>query len=389
MFTRVRSVRETRLGLAITTLIALFLQLLGPSAAQAQPRLELRRLETVSYAALPSGNNFDRPSIAVRRDGQVRISITDFGVSCCPLLAPLKVVTRRGDGDWSVLTVTNHGDHAVPHFLPTGELGVLYMDFADLATIKFARVDNKTASIEDVQHLGLNPSAFEHLVPWFVRPDGEIQAVTRFELRFRRTAAGWNSAAFPEEAQDIAPFGNGLMALGTKGLFMFANGDLASQPSLIQVPGGVPCCGNLVLDRQGRPHIAYLLNGNINYGVLLKTGWKLETVKSNIDNSVEHGLLNDQALTVDSKGRPYLIYRNPSNRVVIATKRGDTWIEQIDLGQGLSGNMVLGPSGDDLHATFTSTIDGLVRYAQIRIEHEGDGDDRDDHADHDDGDSSR
>jgi hypothetical protein len=376
MDTRVTYVARTALGLTLTVLVAILLQVAGSSTAFAQGRLELCRLETVDYGALPSSSgNVDRPSIAVRSDGQVRIAITDYESGCCsPIVAPLKVATRRRDGEWTFLTVTNFGDHPTPHFLPGGNLGILYMDYGDRNTLKFARVSNTEAKIESVYHLGLNPGQFEHLAPWSVRGDGEIQAVTRFGLRFRRTSAGWSSVAFPATSQDVALAGRSVLVLGAKGVYTFANGDLATIPSLVKVPGGVQCCGSLVLDKQGRLHTAYVLRGNIRYGFLSKTGWKLEIVSSKFK-----GLLNDQALIVDGKGRPYTIFQNSSNRIVIATKRGDTWFEQIDLGQGMSGNMVLGPSGDEIHATFTSTVDGFVRYAKIRIDHDHERDDDDDY----------
>ena len=154
-----------------------------------------------------------------------------------------------------------------------------------------------------------------------------------------------------------------MLILGAQGLYSFPNGDLSQAGSLVLVPGGVPCCGNLVLDSSGEPNISYVSNGSLIYGVLTKHGWKLETVSSNIG-----GMLNDSALLVDTKGRPYVIYQNASNHVVIAAKKGSKWHESIDLGQGISGNMVFGPS-DEIDATFTSTTDGLVRYARILISH--------------------
>jgi len=73
-----------------------------------QSPLQLLQLETVNYGALPSGGEFDRPSIAVRNDGLVRIAITDSQGGCCPVVAPLKVATRGAVGDWTYLTITNY-----------------------------------------------------------------------------------------------------------------------------------------------------------------------------------------------------------------------------------------------------------------------------------------
>jgi len=107
----------------------------GPSNTVHAETLEVVRLETVAYDALAShwagGGNTDRPSIAVRDDGLVRIAITDSEGTCCPLVAPLKVATRGARGDWTHQTITSYGDHPVPHFLPSGDLGILYMDYGD------------------------------------------------------------------------------------------------------------------------------------------------------------------------------------------------------------------------------------------------------------------
>jgi hypothetical protein len=329
--------------------------------AHGQSLLQLLRLETVNYGALPSGGNIDRPSIAVRDDGLVRIAISDYEGTCCPLVVPLKVATRGAMGDWTYLTITNYGDHPVPRFLSSGELGVIYMDYADQLTIKFARVGDTSAQIEAVFQLGLNPGGFVRLAPWAIQNTNDIQAVVLFNLRLRRTATGWSSAALSGMPQDIAigPAGD-VLILTSQGLLTFASSELSDSGILTPVDGGVPSGGNLIVDDMEQIHIAYALGGNAIYGFLQSGTWNLETVATGIGE-----LLNDQSLLVDTSGQPHLIYQNSGGHIIVASKTATGWVEGVDLGPGVHGTMVLGPVGD-IHATFTSTSDKLVRYAHLQ-----------------------
>jgi hypothetical protein len=164
--------------------------------AHGQPILQLIEMETVNYGALPSGGNIDRPSIAVRDDGLVHIAISDFEVRTTPPpIVPLKIATRGAMGDWTYLTITPFGDHPVPHFLSSGELGVMYMGFTDQLTIEFARVGDTSAQIEAVFQLDGNPGNFVRFTPWAIENTNDIQGVVLlFNLRLRRTASGWSSA---------------------------------------------------------------------------------------------------------------------------------------------------------------------------------------------------
>jgi len=339
-----------------------------PSAfcQEASGALVACQIETVEYDALDSpGPNLDRPSIAVRHDGLVRIAITDFQGACCPQVAPLKIATRGGRGGWTYLKINDYGDHPVPHFLPNGDLGVLYMDYADRFTIKFARVGDSSAQVENVFQLGLNPSEFTRLVPWVIENYHYLQAVVLFDLRLRRTLTDWNSVALLKTPQDIiiGPH-NRVQILTSEGLLTFSGLDLNESAILNPIPGGVPpssgnFSGNLVVDHHGQTHVAYASNGTAIYGRLLNGSWHLETAATRLNS-----LLNDQSLLVDRRGRPYLIYENIVGHIIVVKKTGAGWREVADLGPGRYGNMVFGPL-EDIHAAFTSTSDRLVRYARL------------------------
>ena len=332
-----------------------------PGKAHCQSQIELVQLETVDYEALPSGGNVDRPSIAVRDDGLVRIAISDFQ-SCCPVIVPLKVATREATGDWSYLTITDRGDHPVPHFLASGELGILFMDFGDAFTIKFARTDGMSVQIEPVFQLGLSPSGFVRLAPWEIENIDDIQAVVvEGDLRLRRLAGVWDSAdlSAPHDVA-IGPSGH-VLILTNQGLLTFESPELGEPGVLTPVVGGVPSGGNLIIDGMGQIHIAYLSEGDILYGLLESDVWNIETVAEGIG-----AMLNDQSLLVDAAGQPYVIYKSSDERIVLASKTVMGWVEVVDLGLGDHGTIVLGPS-DEIHASFTAASDMLVRYARIRI----------------------
>ena len=301
----------------------------------------------------------DRPSVAVRSDGLVRIAIADFQGPCCPLQVPLKVATRSATGGWTHLPIASYGDHPVPHFLANGNLGVMYNDFGARMTIRFAEVTSSSATIQTAYSLGLNPSGFTRLMPWVTERTGDLQAIIQRGIRLRRTASGWASAAFSGTLHDLAvkPTGQ-VLILSSQGLWTFAGPGLTLTGKLDPVSASAG--GNLVLDPAGLIHVAFLSGGRVTYGRSSGSGFFLETVADNVKE-----LLNDQALVLGAGNQPYLIYRNAAGNVVVATKTLSGWSEQADLGPGMHGTMVKGPRGR-LHASFTSTSDRLVHYAVLQ-----------------------
>lgn len=353
-----------KLLISITSMIPFLCATTVLGAEEDPSSLVAQQVEVVQYQALPSSRaNHDRSAIAVRQDGLVRIVIKDFEGACCPLVAPLKVATRGTSGDWSVFTIATYGDHPVPHFLPTGELGVTYLDYSPWSDrIKFAIVGDSSFTTQDIYDVGINPGQFLRLTPWTIQANNDIQAVSPIGFRFRRLVnSGWETAEMTGTPQDVAIGTDGkVLILAQEGLLTFPNSDLNAEGTLVPVEGGVPLSGNLVVDRKGEVHIAYTSGGAVIYGRLGHSGtWKLSTVATGVG-----GMLNDQALVVDKRGNPYLIYENADGHIVIAGKKGSKWAEMADYGQGLYGNMVLGPDGT-IHLTFTSKIDELVRYTRI------------------------
>jgi hypothetical protein len=182
-------------------------------------------------------------------------------------------------------------------------------------------------------------------------------------VRLRKTGTlPWKSVAVPSLPQDIvAATQGGIFILTVGGVYTYKTNLLSEQGILKKVV--VNQGGNLAVDGFGRIHVASLRkDGSIRYKLLEKNhAHPLETVAL-----PKAGIINHQSLVVDSAGRPYLIYSNLNGRMVVA-RRGDSgWIEDIDLGLGQSGSMVLGPTGSDLHAAFAG-IDGVIRYAKIEI----------------------
>ncbi|MHC4515016.1 MAG: hypothetical protein ACYS5W_15105 [Planctomycetota bacterium] len=329
-----------------------------PSPAFAQIRIVLN--ERVSYSALTSsGSNQDRPSIAVRNDGLVRIAIADFQGTCCPLQVPLKVATRGATGGWTHLTVNAYGDHPVPHFLRNGNLGVTYNDFQARMTIRFAEVTASSATIQSAYSLGLNPSGFTRLTPWAAELTGGIQAIIQRGIRLRRITSSWSNAPLSGTLHDLVVKLTGeVLILSNQGLWTFAGPGLTLTGKL--VPVSVGSGGNLVLDSAGVAHIAFISGGKVTYGKRSGTGFTLETVATNARE-----LLNDQALLLDANNTPYVIYRNAASNIVVATKTPSGWSEQANLGPGVHGTMVAGKGGR-FHVSFTNTSDRLVHYAILQ-----------------------
>jgi len=335
--------------------LALALGLGVPSPAFAQIRIVLN--ERVSYSALTSsGSNQDRPSVAVRNDGLVRIAIADFQGSCCPLQVPLKVATRGATGGWTHLTVNNYGDHPVPHFLRNGNLGVTYNDFQAGSKIQFAEVTSSSTTIQTAYSLGLNPSGFTRLTPWAAELAGGLQGIIQRGIRLRRTTSGWSNAPLSGTLHDLVVKLTGeVLILSNQGLLTFTGPGLTLVGKL--VPVTVSTGGNLVLDSAGVAHIAFISGGKVTYGKRSGSGFALETVANNVKE-----LLNDQALLLDASNTPYVIYRNAAGNIVVATKTSSGWSEQANLGPGVHGTMVASRQGR-FHVSFTNTSDRLVHYA--------------------------
>jgi len=202
------------------------------------------------------------------------------------------------------------------------------------------------------------------MLPWVVDSHGSLQVVSSIAaVRLRKTGTfRWNSKPVPSLPQDIvAATHGGIFILTVDGVYIYPTNRL-NEPGVLKkviVRSG----GNLAVDGFGRMHVASLSrDGSIRYKLLEKNHFHpLETVAQ--PRAV---LINHQSLVVDSEGRPYLIYSNLNGHIVVA-RRGDSgWIEDIDLGLGQSGSMVLGPTGSDLHAVFAGS-DGVIRYAKIEI----------------------
>lgn len=330
-----------------------------PATCPAQPALQLKVLETVPYGA-QDGSDPDRPSIAVRNDGLIRVAIEDFEPSV------LKVATRDSKGNWTYINVANFGDQPTAAFLPNGKLGVTYVAFSNFYEPKLARVGDSDATTEGLRMtLPFNPSLYYRVLPWVVDSNGNLQVVSMLNsMRLKSTLGmlGWNSVALPSLPFDIVarPQG-GVYILTVDGVYTYNTNLLKEQGVL--TPLAVHREGNLAIDKRGRLHVAFQTeDGSIAYQLLEKGhAHPLETVASSLADTINH-----QSLVVDPKGRPYLIYMNSMWRLVVARRTNAGWVEDIDFGEGYNASMVLGPTGKDLHAAFAGS-DGLIRYARIEI----------------------
>jgi hypothetical protein len=130
----------------------------------------------------------------------------------------------------------------------------------------------------------------------------------------------------------------------------------------------------LALDSFGNPHIAYLVNNELEYAILTGTNWSIQTV----DNLPQGSGLS--SLVFDSNNTPYILYSTPSfyqdkstglnytsTEVKLAILRNSTWnIQIVPLPKPIydNSNLVLDSKGNP---QFICTHDRYVNSKDVNL----------------------